>query len=61
MRCMSKKWTTLIGINVIGALKLAKKYGIFNLSKKDPEKMMTVARFAGVFGWQVIKNDLVYC
>jgi hypothetical protein len=63
---LEKKWltkdpwfrltTTLIGINVTDSWKLATYHGIINFSKKDPQKMMTVTRFAGVLGWQLIKN-----
>jgi hypothetical protein len=48
--------TTLIGINVTDAWKLASFHGIINFSKKDPEKMITITRFAGVLGWQLIHN-----
>jgi len=51
---LEKKWltkdpwfrltTTLIGINVTDAWKLASFHGIINFSKKDPEKMMTITR-----------------
>jgi hypothetical protein len=61
---LEKKWltkdpwfrltTTLIGINVTDAWKLASFHGIINFSKKDPEKMMTITRIAGVLGWQLI-------
>jgi len=63
---LEKKWltmdpwfrltTTLIGINVTDAWKLASFHGIIKFSKKDPEKMMTITRFAGVLGWQLIHN-----
>ncbi len=48
--------TTLIGINVTDSWKLAMYHGTINFSKKDPQKMMTATRLAGVFGWQLLKH-----
>jgi hypothetical protein len=50
---------TLIGINVTDSWKLAIYHGIINFFKKDPQKMMTVTRFAGVLGWQVVKKCFI--
>jgi hypothetical protein len=63
---LEKKWLTKdpwfqltktpIDINVMDAWKLASYNGIINFSKNNPEKMMMITRFAGILGWQLIKN-----
>jgi hypothetical protein len=63
---LEKKWltkdayfrlaTTHIGINVVDSYKLADFHGIINFKKKSIEKKMTVVRFAGILGHQLIKN-----
>jgi hypothetical protein len=62
---LKKKWltkdayfrltTTHIGINVV-AYKLSDFHQIIYFTKKTVEKKMTIVRFAGILGHQLIKN-----
>jgi hypothetical protein len=63
---LKKKWltkdayfrltTSLIGINVVDTYKLADFHGVINFTKKSIEKKMTIVRFAGILGYQLIAN-----
>jgi len=64
---LEKKWltkdayfrltTTHIGINVVDTFKLPDFHGIINFTKKAVEKKMTIVRFAGILGHQLIINS----
>jgi hypothetical protein len=63
---LEKKWltkdpffrltTTLIGICVADTWKLADFHKLINGSKRSDEKKMTITRFAGILGWQILHN-----
>jgi hypothetical protein len=64
---LEKKWltkdayfrlaTTLIGINVVDCYRLADFHQFINYTKKNIEKKMTIVRFAGILGYQLIQNS----
>ena len=53
--CFFRLSTTLIGIHVTDAWKLADYHKIINFSKKE-EKKMPISMFVGILGWQLVHN-----
>jgi hypothetical protein len=64
---LEKKWltkdaffrltTTHLGINIVDTYKIADFHGVINFTKKSEEKKMTIVRFAGILGHQLIINS----
>jgi len=64
---LEKKWltkdaffmlaTTHLGINIVDMYKIADFYGVINFTKRSEEKKMTIVRFAGILGHQLIINS----
>jgi hypothetical protein len=48
--------TSLIGICVIDSWKLADYHKLINRTRVKEEKQMTITRFAGTLGWQLLTN-----
>jgi hypothetical protein len=48
--------TSLIGICVTDSWKLVDYHNLINISRVKEEKKMTITRFAGILGWQLLTH-----